>query len=82
MKPRASTGAFALAVFLASLPASAAVTLQGTRIVHDAQKGRDVTIKASNTGGQPAMTQVWIDDGDAGPGLARANPDLPAPTCG
>lgn len=65
MKPRASTGAFALAVFLASLPASAAVTLQGTRIVHDAQKGRDVTIKASNTGGQPAMTQVWIDDGDS-----------------
>jgi chaperone protein EcpD len=65
MKPRASTGAFALAVFLASLPASAAVTLQGTRIVHDAQKGRDVTIKATNTGGQPAMTQVWIDDGDS-----------------
>ncbi|MGE8236394.1 MAG: molecular chaperone [Stenotrophomonas indicatrix] len=48
-----------------ALPASAAVTLQGTRIVHDVSKGRDVTVKASNTGERPAMTQVWIDDGDS-----------------
>ncbi|MFH7439356.1 fimbria/pilus periplasmic chaperone, partial [Pseudomonas syringae pv. tagetis] len=49
----------------AALPASAAVTLQGTRIVHDASKGRDVTVRASNVGELPAMTQVWIDDGDS-----------------
>ncbi len=48
-----------------ALPASAAVTLQGTRIVHDAAKGRDVMVKATNVGDQPAMTQVWIDDGDS-----------------
>lgn len=48
-----------------ALPASAAVTLQGTRIVHDASKGRDVTVKATNSGEQPAMVQVWIDDGDS-----------------
>ena len=47
------------------LPAQAAVTLQGTRIVHDASKGRDVTVKASNVGELPAMTQVWIDAGDS-----------------
>jgi len=48
-----------------ALPASAAVTLQGTRIVHDAGKGRDVTVKATNSGDQPAMVQIWIDDGDS-----------------
>ncbi|AWH52257.1 molecular chaperone [Stenotrophomonas sp. ESTM1D_MKCIP4_1] len=47
------------------LPAHAAVTLQGTRIVHDAGKGRDVTVQASNRGEQAAMVQVWIDNGDS-----------------
>jgi len=50
---------------LASRPAAAAVTLQGTRIVHDVASSRDVTLRASNTGEQPALTQVWIDDGDS-----------------
>ncbi|QGM03253.1 molecular chaperone [Stenotrophomonas maltophilia] len=48
-----------------ALPASAAVTLQGTRIVHDAAKGRDVTVRATNSGEKAAMVQVWIDDGDS-----------------
>ncbi|WP_414494033.1 molecular chaperone [Stenotrophomonas maltophilia] len=48
-----------------STPAPAAVTLQGTRIIHDARHGRDVTVKASNIGSAPALTQVWIDDGDS-----------------
>lgn len=55
----------ALLVIALVLPAQAAVTLQGTRIVHDASKSRDVTVKASNVGEQPAMTQVWIDAGDS-----------------
>ncbi|MDT3526644.1 fimbria/pilus periplasmic chaperone [Stenotrophomonas pavanii] len=55
----------ALLVTALVLPAQAAVTLQGTRIVHDASKSRDVTVKASNVGEQPAMTQVWIDAGDS-----------------
>ncbi|MBD8695685.1 molecular chaperone [Stenotrophomonas sp. CFBP 13718] len=50
---------------LASQPAAAAVTLQGTRIVHDAASTRDVTLRARNTGEQAALTQVWIDDGDS-----------------
>jgi len=45
-------------------PASAAVTLQGTRIINDAGKGRDVTVSANNVGTQPALVQVWIDAGD------------------
>lgn len=65
MKTHASPWVFALAAVLAAPVANAAVTLQGTRIVHDASKGRDVTVRASNTGDQPAMTQVWIDAGDS-----------------
>ncbi|MER2022306.1 MAG: fimbria/pilus periplasmic chaperone [Stenotrophomonas sp.] len=65
MKFRAMTSLAALLAAAAALPASAAVTLQGTRIVHDAGKGRDVAVKATNSGDRPAMTQVWIDDGDS-----------------
>jgi len=65
MKIRAMTWMTALLAGAVALPASAAVTLQGTRIVHDAGKGRDVTVKATNSGDQPAMVQVWIDDGDS-----------------
>ncbi len=65
MKCHAMPWMHALVLALVALPASAAVTLQGTRIVHDASKGRDVTVRASNTGQHPAMTQVWIDAGDS-----------------
>ncbi|MEN1994703.1 MULTISPECIES: fimbrial biogenesis chaperone [Stenotrophomonas] len=65
MKIRAMTWMTALLAGAVALPASAAVTLQGTRIVHDAGKGRDVTVKATNSGDQPAMVQIWIDDGDS-----------------
>lgn len=65
MKIRAMTWMTALLAGALALPASAAVTLQGTRIVHDAAKGRDVTVRATNGGDQAAMVQVWIDDGDS-----------------
>lgn len=65
MTSHASTWVLALASILVATPASAAVTLQGTRIIHDARQGRDVTIKANNVGERPAMTQVWVDDGDS-----------------
>ena len=65
MKHHASTWLCALLAMAVALPATAAVTLQGTRIVHDAGKGRDTTVRASNVGELPAMTQVWIDDGNA-----------------
>jgi len=66
MKMHTTSRAATLGVLLlASQAAWAAVTLQGTRIVHDAGKGRDVTVRATNGGDQPAMVQVWIDDGDS-----------------
>lgn len=65
MSIRASTWMAAFVAASLAVPASAAITLQGTRIVHDAGKARDITIKASNVGEQPAMTQVWIDNGDS-----------------
>jgi len=46
-------------------PAAAAVVLEGTRIIHDAGKGRDVTLKSVNAGERPALTQAWIDIGDS-----------------
>ncbi|WP_329846569.1 fimbrial biogenesis chaperone [Stenotrophomonas hibiscicola] len=70
MKIRATTWMTALLAGVVVLPVSAAVTLQGTRIVHDAAQGRDVTVKATNAGNQVAMVQVWIDDGDI-----RARPE-------
>ncbi|AWH16444.1 molecular chaperone [Stenotrophomonas sp. ZAC14D2_NAIMI4_7] len=65
MNFRAVTRIALLLACMLSVPAHAAVTLQGTRIVHDASKGRDVTVQASNRGEQPAMVQVWIDSGDS-----------------
>lgn len=47
-----------------TLPAAAAVTLQGTRVVYDGSKGA-VTVKANNRGDKVALAQVWLDDGDA-----------------
>lgn len=66
MRPHSRLKKNLLLAAMLSLPASApaAVTLQGTRIVHDASKGRDVTVRASNTGDEKALAQVWIDAGD------------------
>lgn len=55
--------------FLAAMlisPASAAVVVDGTRVVLDARRGNDVTVTARNNGNVPALVQVWIDAGDAG----------------
>lgn len=46
------------------LPVSAAVTLQGTRVIYDGSKGA-VTVNANNRGDKVALAQVWLDDGDA-----------------
>lgn len=41
----------------------AAVVIGGTRVVFPA-KGRDVSLRIENKGSDPALVQVWIDDGD------------------
>jgi chaperone protein EcpD len=41
----------------------ASVVIAGTRVVYNA-KDSEVTLKLSNTGTSPALTQVWLDKGD------------------
>ncbi|HGM6070038.1 TPA: molecular chaperone [Stenotrophomonas maltophilia] len=64
MNLRACAVMLALAGASAVLPASAAVTLQGTRVIYDGSKGA-VTVNANNRGDNVALAQVWLDDGDA-----------------
>ncbi|MGH8081078.1 MAG: fimbrial biogenesis chaperone, partial [Lysobacter sp.] len=46
-----------------SMPAQAGVTIAGTRVIYPAQQ-REVAVKLNNPGAQPALVQVWVDDGD------------------
>jgi chaperone protein EcpD len=48
----------------AALHAQASVVISGTRVVFHA-KERETTVKLSNPGQLPALTQVWLDNGDA-----------------
>lgn len=59
------SAAFLLLSCLLIQAATAAVSLQGTRIVHDASKGRDVSVAINNRGDRPALVQAWLDDGDS-----------------
>lgn len=43
--------------------ANAAVVIGGTRVVFPAQV-RDVSLRLENKGDDPALVQVWVDDGD------------------
>lgn len=46
------------------LHAQASVVIAGTRVIYNA-KEREVTVRLSNEGQLPALTQVWLDKGDA-----------------
>jgi chaperone protein EcpD len=41
----------------------ASVVIGGTRVVYPAQE-KEVTVKLTNEGNQPALVQIWLDDGD------------------
>jgi len=56
----AATAALGLAC---PLPAHASVVIAGTRVIYHATD-REVTIRLSNEGKSPALTQAWIDNGD------------------
>lgn len=62
---RSALAAPLLMLATAAPPASAAVTIEGTRIVVDGSLHRDTTVRISNDGSAPAMTQAWIDTGDS-----------------
>lgn len=59
----AMAGLFFCAGFFASR-SEATVVIGGTRVVYPA-KEKEVTVKLTNQGAQPALVQVWLDDGDA-----------------
>lgn len=46
-----------------ALQAAAAVVIAGTRVIFSANE-RETTVKLSNEGKLPALTQVWLDKGD------------------
>jgi P pilus assembly chaperone PapD len=45
-------------------PAVASVVMNGTRFVYRAGE-KEIVVKVSNVGKLPALTQAWLDDGDA-----------------
>lgn len=44
--------------------AAAGVVMNATRYIYDAS-AKEITVKVSNNGKLPVLTQAWIDDGDA-----------------
>ncbi len=66
-------GALALGVF-AVADVQASVVIASTRVIYDA-KERETTVKLSNNGTTPALTQTWIDKGD--PRATPATIDVP-----
>lgn len=57
-----AAGVLALGV-AGALQAQASVVVGGTRVIYNA-KDRETTVKLSNEGKSPALTQIWIDKGD------------------
>lgn len=62
---KAGRAAYVVAVALAaSGAAQATVVMNSTRYVYAAD-AKEITVKVSNVGKLPALTQAWIDNGDA-----------------
>lgn len=63
----------ALVLGFLSLSSVASVVVSGTRVVYSLAD-KEQTVRLSNEGKQPALVQVWVDDGDikANPNTARA----------
>lgn len=68
-----TTAALALGLATA-LPANASVVIAGTRVIYHA-KDSEQTIKLTNNGDSPALTQIWLDKGD--PNAAPSSIDVP-----
>lgn len=68
-----ATGLLALGLG-GALSAHASVVVGGTRIVYNAQE-REATVRLTNEGKMPALTQAWMDKGD--PRAAPSAIDVP-----
>lgn len=77
----------ACACLLLSMSVSASVVVDTTRLIYPALE-REISLRLSNSGPQPALVQAWIDDGSVDakpdevdvpfvvmPPIARINPD-------
>ncbi|ELY5815616.1 molecular chaperone [Cronobacter turicensis] len=54
-----------MAVFLCGISVcSASMTISGTRIIFPGNE-RETSVRTTNKGSQPALVQVWVDDGKA-----------------
>ncbi|MDK3021180.1 fimbria/pilus periplasmic chaperone [Cupriavidus taiwanensis] len=73
IKSLISAGVVALGL-LSAVQAQASVVIAGTRVIYRAQE-TEVTIKLTNEGKAPALTQTWIDKGD--PKAAPAAIEVP-----
>ncbi|MDQ0139727.1 fimbrial chaperone protein/chaperone protein EcpD [Cupriavidus necator] len=62
IKSLISAGVVALGL-LSAMHAQASVVIAGTRVIYRAQE-TEATIKLTNEGKAPALTQAWIDTGD------------------
>lgn len=63
LKAMLAAGACALAL-ASAMPAQAAVVLAATRVVYNASDA-EATLRLSNEGDSPMLTQSWLDKGDA-----------------
>lgn len=63
-----------VSTFAAGLPAHASVVIASTRVVYN-QKDPEVTLKLTNNGNSPSLTQVWLDKGD--PHTSPSTTDVP-----
>lgn len=57
-----------------ALPVQASVVIAGTRVIYSASD-TEVTLKLSNEGAAPALTQIWLDKGD--PKASPSTIDVP-----
>lgn len=73
IKSLISAGVVALGL-LSAVHAQASVVIAGTRVIYRAQEA-EATIKLTNEGKAPALTQAWIDKGD--PKAAPAAIEVP-----
>jgi chaperone protein EcpD len=63
-----------LSLAIMSAPTQASVIVSSTRFIYKSND-KDISVKLSNEGAEPALVQVWVDDGD--PTLAPAKLDVP-----
>lgn len=64
MTRRWPSALMAVATLIGAGTASAGVVMNATRYIYDAG-AKEITVKVSNNGKVPVLTQAWIDDGDA-----------------